>query len=150
MRNKKRAIPREEAVEILERAEYGVLSTVSENGMPYGVPLNYCLIDDCIYFHCALEGQKIDNIEQNRSISFCAVGETEVLPEKFATHYESVIVAGEIDEVFGNVKQIALEGLVKKYCPDFMEKGMKYIKRDIDKTRVFKITIKNLTGKAHR
>ena len=114
LRRKDRAITEEEAVALLNKAEYGVLSTVSENGKPYGVPLNFCIINDCIYFHCAVEGQKIDNIKQNKLVSFCAVGNTELLPDKFGTKYESIIVSGEVEEVFdmnkqGNLNKI-LEG----------------------------------------
>jgi nitroimidazol reductase NimA-like FMN-containing flavoprotein (pyridoxamine 5'-phosphate oxidase superfamily) len=51
-----------EARGILNKGEYGVLSTVSAEGQPYGTPLNYCLIDDSIYFHCATEGHKLKNL----------------------------------------------------------------------------------------
>jgi len=148
LRRKDRAITEEEAVALLNKAEYGVLSTVSENGKPYGVPLNFCIINDCIYFHCAVEGQKIDNIKQNKSVSFCAVGNTELLPDKFGTKYESVIVSGEVEEVFDMNKQKAMEGLLHKYSSEFFDKGIKYIEGLRDKTRVFKITINTLTGKA--
>ncbi|MBW2072009.1 MAG: pyridoxamine 5'-phosphate oxidase family protein [Deltaproteobacteria bacterium] len=150
MRRKDRAITEEEARALLEKAEYGVLSTVSENGRPYGVPLNFCLIDGCIYFHCALVGQKIDNINHNKFVSFCVVGNTEILPDKFATRYESAIVSGEVEEVFDVNKQLALEGLLRKYSPEFFDKGLKYIEDLKDKTRVFKITINKLTGKARK
>ena len=150
LRRKDRAITKEEAIALLNKAEYGVLSTVTENGKPYGVPLNFCIIDHCIYFHCAIEGQKIDNIKQNKSVSFCAVGNTEILPDKFGTKYESVIVSGEVEEVFDINKQIALEGLLHKYSPEFFDKGIKYIESLIEKTRVFKITINTLTGKARK
>jgi nitroimidazol reductase NimA-like FMN-containing flavoprotein (pyridoxamine 5'-phosphate oxidase superfamily) len=150
LRRKDRAISQEEAVAILNKAEYGVLSTVTENGEPYGVPLSFCFIDRCIYFHCAVEGQKIDNIKHNKSVSFCAVGNTEILPDKFGTKYESVIVSGEVEEVFDINKQIALEGLLHKYSPEFFDKGIKYIEGLKEKTRVFKITINKLTGKARK
>ncbi|MBW1982208.1 MAG: pyridoxamine 5'-phosphate oxidase family protein [Deltaproteobacteria bacterium] len=150
MRRKDRAITEEEARALLEKAEYGVLSTVSENGRPYGVPLNFCLIDGCIYFHCAFVGQKIDNINHNKFVSFCVVGNTEILPDKFATRYESAIVSGEVEEVFDVNKQLALEGLLRKYSPEFFDKGLKYIEDLKDKTRVFKITINKLTGKARK
>ncbi len=100
LRRKDRAITEEESMALLNKAEYGVLSTVTENGKPYGVPLNFCIIKHCIYFHCGVEGQKIDNIKQNKSVSFCAVGNTEILPDKFGTKYESVIVSGKVEEVF--------------------------------------------------
>jgi len=150
MRRKDRAIPQEEAIALLKKAEYGVLSTTSENGKPYGVPLNFCVIDHCIFFHCAVEGQKIDNIKQNKSVSFCAVGNTEILPDKFGTKYESVIVSGEVEEVFDVNKQIALEKLLHKYSPEHIDKGIKYIESLREKTIVFKITINKLTGKARK
>jgi len=150
MRRSDRAISEEKALAILNKAEYGVLSTVSENGEPYGVPLSFCIIDNCIYFHCAIEGQKIDNIKHNPSVSFCVVGKTEVLPEKFSTRYESVIVFGKAEEVFASDKQRGLEGLLHKYSPDFVEQGMKYIDTLRDETRVFRITINKLSGKARR
>ncbi len=150
LRRKDRAITEEEAKVLLNKAVYGVLSTVAENGTPYGVPLNFCIIDHCIFFHCALEGQKLDNIKQNKSVSFCTVGNTEILPDKFSTKYESVIVSGEVDEVFDVNKQIALEGLLHKYSPEFIDKGIKYIKGLDEKTRVFKIAVNKLTGKARK
>ena len=150
LRRKDRVITEEETMALLSRAEYGVLSTVSENGKPYGVPLNFCIIDRCIYFHCAVEGRKIDNIKQNKSVSFCTVGNTEILPDQFGTKYESAIVSGEVEEVFDDDKQIALEGLLHKYSPDFFDKGLKYIEVLREKTRVFKITINSLSGKARK
>jgi nitroimidazol reductase NimA-like FMN-containing flavoprotein (pyridoxamine 5'-phosphate oxidase superfamily) len=150
LRRKDRAITEEEAMALLSRAEYGVLSTVSENGKPYGVPLNFCIIDRCIYFHCAVEGRKVGNIKQNKSVSFCTVGNTEILPDQFGTKYESVIVSGEAEEVFDDNKQMALEGLLHKYSSDFFDKGLKYIEALREKTRVFKIAIDHLSGKARK
>lgn len=150
LRRKDRAISREEAIAILNKAEYGVLSTVSENGEPYGVPLNFCIIDRSIYFHCAVEGQKIDNITQNKSVSFCVVGDTKMLPDEFTTNYESVVVLGDIEEVLDMKKQIALEGLLHKYSPEFFDNGIEYIESLRERTRVFRISINKLTGKARK
>ena len=150
LRRKDRAITDDEAMAILNNTEYGVLSTVSPDGKPYGLPLSFCIIDKSIYFHCAIEGQKIDNIEKNKSVSFCAVGKTEILPDKFGTKYESAIVAGEIEEIVDDNKQIALEGMLKKYSQNYFEKGIDYIETLKEKTRVFKISIKHLSGKARR
>lgn len=148
MRRKDRAISEDEAIALLDIAEYGVLSTVTEHGKPYGVPLNFCIIDSCVYFHCAGEGQKIDNITHNGNVSFCTVGKTTILPETFGTLYESVIISGEVEEVFGLKKQAGLEGLLRKYSPEFIDKGLKYIDSLKEKTRVFTITVNKLTGKA--
>jgi uncharacterized protein len=150
LRRKDRAITEEEAKALLNKAKYGVLSSVSGNGQAYGVPLNFCVIGNSIYFHCAPEGRKIDNFKHNKSVSFCVVGNTEILPEKFSTKYESTIVSGEIEEVFDMDKQLALEGLVRKYSPQFIDKGLEYIKASKEKTGVFKITINQLSGKARQ
>jgi len=150
LRRRDRAIPREEAIAILNKAEYGVLSTISENGKPYGVPLSFCIIDGYIYFHCAVEGQKIDNITQNKSVSFCVVGDTKILPDEFTTNYESVVVSGDIEEVLDMKKQIALEGLLHKYSPEFFDNGIEYIESLRERTRVFRISINKLTGKARK
>jgi len=150
MRRKDRLITDTEAFSILEKGEYGVLSTVSADNEPYGVPLNYCFMNECIYFHCAVDGRKVNNINNNPRVSFCVVGKTEVLPDKFATNYESCIVQGLAAEISGEEKQSALEGLIHKYSADFVAEGVKYIEKLIDKTRVFKISIESISGKARR
>jgi nitroimidazol reductase NimA-like FMN-containing flavoprotein (pyridoxamine 5'-phosphate oxidase superfamily) len=143
MRRKDRLITAPETLSILEKGEYGILSTVSSDDEPYGVPINYCLINGCVYFHCALEGRKIDNIKNNPRVSFCVVGKTEVLPDKFGTKYESCIVQGVASESFGEEKQLALEALIHKYSKDFVPDGLKYIAKLKDKTKVFKIPIES-------
>jgi hypothetical protein len=62
-------------------------------------------------------------IFKNKNVSFCAVGDTEIIPDKFGTKYESVIVAGEIEESFDKDKQMALEGMLRKYSSDHFGKG---------------------------
>lgn len=150
MRRKDRSIDNQQAVELLKRGEYGVLSTVGENGYAYGVPLNYIYYDGNIYFHCAVEGSKLDNIAHNNKVSFCVVGDIEPIPDKFSYRYESVIVFGRAIEVYDKEKEEALVALIKKYSAEFMEKGMKYIQTDCNKAKVIKISIEHLTGKARK
>jgi len=145
-----RAIPDSEAKEILQAGEYGVLSTVSVDGQPYGVPVSYSYTGDAIYFHCALEGHKLENLSSNNRVSFCVVGRTQVLPDKFATNYESVIVFGKACEVTGPEKQTGLIEILKKYSPGFIDKGLRYIEGDGPKARVYKIVIESLTGKSRK
>lgn len=40
MRRKEKAIAKEEVIEILNSAEYGVLCTISADNTPYGTPMN--------------------------------------------------------------------------------------------------------------
>ena len=150
MRRADRAIPDSEAKEILQAGEYGVLSTVSVDGQPYGVPVSYSYTGDVIYFHCAVEGHKLENLSGNNRVSFCVVGKTQVLPDKFATNYESVIIFGKAFEVTDDEKHTALVELLKKYSPGFMEKGLRYIEGDSGKAKVYKIVIESMTGKARK
>ncbi len=150
MRRQDRAISEVEAWELLKKVEYGILSTVSGDAQPYGVPLNFCVIENCLYFHHAVEGHLVENITGNPSVSFCVVGDTELMPEKFGTLYESVILFGNIEEVFDSQKQAGLEGLVAKYSSDFKEEGLEYIEKLWDRTRVFKIKIDDISGKARK
>ena len=148
MRRDDRAIRLDEAKSLLESAEYGVLSMASTNGMPHGIPLNFAFSGNSIYFHCAPEGRKIDVLSRNRKVSFCVVGATEILPEQFGTRYESVIAAGTVEELFAEDKREGLVLLVRKYSPGYLQEGIEYIDRLIDKTRVFRIGLESITGKA--
>jgi nitroimidazol reductase NimA-like FMN-containing flavoprotein (pyridoxamine 5'-phosphate oxidase superfamily) len=78
------------------------------------------------------------------------VGATELLPEKFSTKYESAIVFGKASEVYGGEKQEALMAILRKYSSDYLDKGIQYIKNDSSKTKVIKIEIERMTGKARR
>lgn len=151
MRKSKRQTSQAEALSILENSEYGIMSIVDPaDNEPYGVPLNFCLISDAIYFHCAGEGKKIEIMTANPNVSFCVVGKTEIDPEGFTTKFESSIVKGLASEVFDAEKQIALEHLIKKYSSEFVSEGVDYIKRVGPQTTVYKITIESITGKASR
>ncbi len=148
MRRKDRALQNEDAVYLLQNGEYGVLSTVDAKGQPYGVPLNYVLRNDSLYFHCAMEGHKLDNLLANSRVSFCVVGRTNVLPAKFSTEFESVIVTGKASVVQGDERYQALVGLLEKYSPEFLEDGLAYIEKLDSITKVIKVDIYSMAGKA--
>ena len=147
MRRKDKEIGTDEAITLLTECEYGVLSTVGNDGQPYGVPLNYAYKDNCIYFHCALKGHKIDNIGDNPKVSFCAVGNTEVLPSEFSTNYVSAVALGVASEVQGKERYDALLLILDKFSPEFMKEGIKYIEKLDKVTKVIKIEIEHISGK---
>lgn len=150
IRRSDRKIETIEAIEILKKCKYGILSTVSDDGYAYGVPLSYVYMDNNIYFHCAIEGHKLDNIKKNNKVSFCVVGDVETIPEKFTTKYESVIVFGEAAEVYGDEKNKALIGFLEKYSNQYVNEGKEYIKKAYCRTKVIKISIDHITGKARK
>lgn len=48
---KDRELSASEALEVLEAGEFCVVSTVDVDGMPYGVPLSYVMLDGALCFH---------------------------------------------------------------------------------------------------
>lgn len=147
MRRKDRELRNDAIIEILKNNEYGILSTISENGYPYGVPLSYIYMNDSIYFHSALDGHKLDNIKISDKVSFCVVGETSVVPDEFTTNYESVIIFGKAKEIFDDEKTSVLLEILKKYSKEYIEKGTIYIEKAGQRTKVFKININHISGK---
>lgn len=149
MRNHKRQLSQEQTELILQNGEYGTMATFGQNGFPYATPLSYVYLDGHIYFHCATEGHKLRNIENEARVCFTVVSNTEVLPEKFTTKYQSAVVFGRAAVVHGEEKGHALLGLVEKYSPGHVDAGKAYIAKDSGKTKIIKITIEHMTGKGN-
>ena len=65
MRRKKQQLEESECVEILKNEKRGVLSVIGDDGYPYGIPMDHYYNEENgkIYFHCALEGHKMDAVK---------------------------------------------------------------------------------------
>lgn len=150
MRRIEKQLSLAESEAILDKGEYGVLSTISSNGYPYGTPLNYVYSKGYIYFHSAKDGHKIQNVNNNSKVCFSVVGDVQLVPEKFTTKYESVIIFGNAQEVEGEEKVNALLALIEKYSSDYMVSGEKCVLKDTKKTKVIRIKIDRITGKASK
>ena len=148
MRRSDRKLDEAQTMEILQRGEYGVLCLMDPAGLPYGVPLNYALLDGNVYVHAATEGKKLQCIANNPRICFTVVGQTEVLPDKFSTRYESVMVFGAASLLEPSTeKDEALLALIRKYSTAHIEAGIAYINNAKDKTAVIRIIPSEMTGK---
>lgn len=151
VRSQDRLLDEARARELLATAEYGVLSMVDCDGKPYGVPVNFVFDMDCIYIHCATEGRKLDILEINEDVSFCIVGRVNLLPSKFTTEYESVILTGEATIITNDEERMqALELLLEKYSPNDIKVGMKYAKSSFARTDIIRIDIDTFSGKCKR
>jgi len=150
MRRSDKELNRTETDEILVAGNYGVLSINGESDYAYGVPVSYVYIDNSIYFHCALEGQKLTCIRKNNKVSFCVVGKAQTLPDQFSVAFASVIVFGTAREVCNEEKSKAFIAFLEKYSSNYMDKGKAYIDSDQHKTVVIKIDIDHVTGKARK
>jgi len=146
MRRQERAMTQADTDELLRTAQYGVLS-INGAKYPYGVPLSYAVEAGNIYLHMATAGLKLDLLRAASYVSFCVVGEVKPLAEQFSMVYQSVIVFGHAEELSGADKNQALERLLEKYSPEYLEKGRQYIKNAGERTIVYKITIEHSSGK---
>ncbi|MBQ7533997.1 MAG: pyridoxamine 5'-phosphate oxidase family protein [Stomatobaculum sp.] len=152
MRRQDRKLTEEEAMQILTAAEYGVLSTVCEDGTPYAVPISFAVEEGCIYMHCTVDGgQKIDNLRRNPAACFTAVSETKLLPDKFGTLYLSAIARGKVEIITDpEEKMKGLMALLRKYSADFMESGIKYANASVNKVYILRLPIETITGKGRK
>lgn len=151
MRRKEKAMTQEETLEVLENAEYGVLSTISKDNTPYGTPMNFVYLDGAIYFHCALEGHRLENIAGNSNVCLSVVDSVKLMPAKFNTQYRSAAVFGTIQVVQDTEeKRKGITAIMEKLSSDYHDAGMEYINSAFDKICVLKLEISHMTGKATR
>jgi len=150
MRRKEREKDATFAFAILRDCEYATLATVNTDGTPYCIPISPVLIDKAIYFHCAPEGQKLENISKNNTVCISCTGHTRLIPEDFTTEYESAVATGKCIIVSDEEEKImALKRLSEKYAESNMEHFDAYIKKSLHRTCVCKIEIAKITGKSN-
>lgn len=149
MRRSRQQLADEAASEILEQGSHGVLAVLGDDGYPYAVPLSYVCSDGKIYFHCARSGHKLDAVRACPKASFCVVARDDVIPELFATKYESVIAFGRVRELTDDVeKRAAVTLLARKYSPEESDESVNAeIEREWAPLAMLEFTIEHMTGK---
>lgn len=145
---------KDEMIALLQACEYGVLSLVDNKGTPYGVPLNFAWWEEGIVFHGAIEGKKIDILNQNSQASFNAVKSYAFIPSHFSgtssacpatQFFASVSLGGNVKEIQTvDEKALALNALMEKLQPEKQYETITannpiYTKM-LEKTAVFKLT----------
>ena len=148
---------KEKIIEFLNSQQTGRISSIDENGYPQIIPMNFVFINDAVYMHSHIRGEKLDNIRRNKKVGFEVDKSLEFLPSYFSdpadasladTLYISVVIKGNGSVVSDKEeKTIVLNGLMKKYQP---EGGYDPIKSDMDvlkEVEVIKIVPESLKGK---
>lgn len=137
--------------EILTNAHVGRLGTIWKDGYPIIKPLNFVHTEEHIYFHSAIEGEKIEDILRDNRVCFevdmpiryvKAKGD----PCRAFYHYQSVILKGRAKIISDSEeKRMALKALMEKYQP---EGGYDdFPKEKLTITAVIRIDIEVMTGK---
>jgi len=148
---------KEKIIEFLSSQQTGRIASIDKNGFPQIVPMNFVFINDVIYLHSHIRGEKLDNIRRNKKVGFEVDKSLEFLPSYFSdptdasladTLYISVVIKGNASIISDKKEKTnALNGLMKKYQP---EGGYEPIKPDMDvlkEVEVIKIIPESLRGK---
>ena len=138
------------AMEVLRESDYATLATVNPDGTPYCVPISPVLMGETVYFHCAAEGKKLDNIKQNNNVCISCACDVKPMPENFTTLYKSAVLTGKCEIVSDDTeKKLALREICEKYAKSNMSGFDSQIEKYLHKTCVCKIVVEKITGKAN-
>ena len=147
MRKASREMDATFALEVLDKAPYVTVSFTRPDGSPYGVPLSLARTDEnTFYFHCALEGDKLDCIAANPIVALSAV--TKCAPTvgpkdgSFTLQYKSAMAVGKAEVVTERNEKIeALRAICLRFLPHHMDAFDDAIARSLERTAVVKITL---------
>ncbi len=149
MKKSNKLMEEKDTYDALKKCTHITVSTKLENGYPYSIPVNHVYEDGKIYFHCAHEGLKVDAFKLDDKVCISAVETEEILASKFSTAFRSVTAFGKVSLVSDEEERIkALTALIKRFSPDFYDEGIKYIEKLKDKTALYSVKIKHITGKS--
>ena len=149
MRRKKQQVTNEECVHILKTEKRGAIAVNGEDGYPYALPLDYYYDEEenCIYFHCAKEGHKMDAIRRDDKVCFTVWNQGYQKVGDWSYYSTSVIA-------FGRAELVPADDELPKRLMQF---GMKYyptrqeveeeIKMAINRVQMVRIRIEHMTGK---
>lgn len=162
MRRRKQELPLSECLDILKRGTDCTLALAGSpatDGFPYALPINYtheyptnAEALGCIYTHCAQVGTKIQAIEADNRVSLAVIDANRVVPERYTTHFRSVIAFGRAHVVTDDAERhAALVAMAEKYAPlRSMDEHEEEIQGSFERTCVLRIDLDHVTGKQAR
>ena len=148
---------KEKIIQFLNDENTGRISSIDKDGFPQIIPMNFVFLNNAVYMHSHIKGEKIENIKHDSKVGFEVDRNLEFLPSYFSdpddasladTLYISVVIKGEailIDDK--KEKVLALNGLMEKYQPEGRYIPMREDMDVLDATAVIKIIPKEMNGK---
>lgn len=142
---------RVKVAELLTACAVGRLATITAGGYPVIKPINYVFHEGRIYFHSAMEGEKIDDVRRDGRVCFevdepGGYVQAGTNPCSANFRYRSVIVRGRASIVADEAEKVGvLRALMTKYQP---EGGYgEFLPEKLVLTAVIRIDIEEMTGK---
>lgn len=140
-----------EIAEIIEKCQVCSIA-ILDGSVPYVIPLSFGgLINEdkiILYFHCALNGKKIDLISKNNNAAFEMHCSEKLLKGKaecdYTMKYESVCGKGIIEPVSEQEKLIGLTVLMEHYNKN---SDHCFKPEQLKRVNVLKLTVTEYTGK---
>ena len=158
MRRSERKMELDEAYELLRNCSWATLSMVNVReeaplglGSPYAVPISPVEWEGSVYFHCAAEGHKIDNLQSDDRVCLTCVGHAVNDEPALSVAYASVVVFAKARNVVDKQeKQQVLTAICRKYAPSQVEGIEEYIAAMLHHTSVWKLEIVDYSGKQRK
>lgn len=148
MRRKERREDENFAFEVLDKAEFAVLSMIDEDGLPYCLPISVVRIGEKLYFHSAENGRKAEAMSKDPNVCLTAAADVVSAEDKFTTYFKSAVVRGKAVRVTDDEEKItALKAICERFTPSNMPDFSNAIKMSLPRTAVWRIDIENATGK---
>jgi uncharacterized protein len=136
---------------LLRTCLVGRLGAIGKDGYPMVKPLNYAYHNRKVYFHTALEGEKIEDIKRDDRVCFeidlpIAYVRAVNQPCEAAYLYRSVIIKGRAVFVQDtDERAMAFKSLMDKYQP---EGGYgPYVTEKLGLTGIVRIDVEEMSGK---
>jgi len=122
---------------------------LSQDNVPYIVPVSFGYDGEFIYFHSAKDGKKMDILSINNKVCFEFESGVEIIsnedkPCSWSFSFQSVIGFGKAEEFSSREDKIT--GL-KRIMEQYSDKKWDFSKIPLDSVRVWAINIDNMTGK---
>ena len=148
---------KEKIIEFLSVESTGRIASIDSNGFPQIIPMNFVFINDVIYMHSHIRGEKLENIKRNSKVGFEVDRSLEFLPSYFFdptdasladTLYISVVMKGICIIVEDKEeKTLALNGLMQKYQPEGDYEPMNTKMEVLNEVAVIKVIPNTIRGK---
>ena len=141
-------MPSEWALEILDKAPFVTVSFARPDGSPYGVPLSLAHTDEkTFYFHCAMEGYKVDALKACDKACFTVIDQPVQEPGNWWYHVRSVVCFGRISFVEDAEEHLSkLRMIDNKYFPESHDMEGD-IQKNGPRTVILDLRIEHMTGK---
>lgn len=95
-----------EVNQFLSDMSFGFLGTVTKDGRPHVIPLNFVYDQGCFYFHGSRVGEKMKQLRSNDQVSFTVADEYALIPSYFSdpamacpatAYFKSVTASGNAE-----------------------------------------------------